>query len=812
MLKNYFTLAIRNLLKRKVYSLINIIGLALGVAVCMIILRYVDFQLSYDTSHINADRVYRTYTTNFSNGEPRGSQWNSGFAEGPSLLADVPEIKTYVRTHPMYGGVVITNTNDNRDVRFHEEDIQFTDSTYMDVFTHQSVQGDLGTALDQPSSIVLTETMAKKYFGDAAPTEIVGKSLQLAGGWADGDYKVTAIIEDVPENNHFQFGALLSIHNLLKNGQYLNDNGWGWHNFVNYVQLHDGASVDALNKKMPAFVEKYRGKELAESNSKSILSFQPIKSIHLGKDFGNEKSTAVSTIYFFVLISVFILAIAWVNYVNLSTARAMERAREVGIKKSIGVTRRELIMQFSFEAVLVNFLSIVVAIGISLALLPVLNSIVDKHLSFDFSDPRLWLVLGTLFVVGSLLSGGYPSFVLSSFKPVAALKGSAEKSAHGFSLRKALVVFQFASSFILIAATFTIYRQLFFMQNQEKGFTMEKMLVIHGPSVIADREHADDQLIALKTEIGRIAAVKHVATSGAIPGGGYNWGTGMRKSGTEESESRRGSLAYVDTDFYETYGMTLVSGRLPNPAIESDLRSVLINESAVKTFGLGDAEKALEEKLILGGGDTTAVLGVIKDYHWNSLKAEHSPFLLRPGKIGGRFYSILLTGNDTQGSIKQIEQAFNTIFPGNPFDYFFLDDFFDKQYKDDQQFGKIFSLFAGLAIVIACLGLWGLAAFSTKLKLREIGIRKVLGASVAGILSLLSTQYVKLLLIATALAIPLTWYGIQSWLSDFAFQIPITADLFFIPAVVLFVVALATVSIQILHGASINPAKILRSE
>jgi putative ABC transport system permease protein len=447
-----------------------------------------------------------------------------------------------------------------------------------------------------------------------------------------------------------------------------------------------------------------------------------------------------------------------------------------------------------------------------MALLPVLNSIVDKHLTFDFADPRLWLVLSMLFIVGSLLSGGYPAVVLSSFKPVAALKGGAEKSSSGFTLRKALVVFQFASSFILIAATFTIYRQLFFMQAQEKGFTTEKMLVIHGPSVIADKERADDQLIALKTEIARIASVRHVATSGAIPGGGYNWGTGMRKSGTQESENRRGSLAWVDTDFYETYGMSLVSGKLPNPDIASDMKSVLINESAVKTFGLGDPEKALEEKLILGGGDTTAVLGVIKDFHWNSLRSEHTPFLLAPGKIGGRFFSILLTGNDLQGSIKQIEQKFSTIFPGNPFDYFFLDDFFDKQYKDDQQFGKIFSLFAGLAIVIACLGLWGLAAFSTKLKLREIGIRKVLGASVSGILSLLSTQYVKLLFIATLLAIPLTWYGIQLWLSEFAFKIPITADLFIIPALVLFVIALGTVSIQILHGANINPAKILRSE
>lgn len=810
MIKNFLTLAIRNLLKRKLYSFINIFGLAIGVAVCLVILNYVDFELSYDSYHKNADRIYRTTTTNFVNGENRGTSPLSGYAQGPALLADIPEVKTYVRTHPMYGGAVVSYNKAGSDTKtFHEDNIQFVDSTFLDVFTYTALQGDLNTALDDQSSIVLTRKMAERYFDKEDP---MGKTLKVSGGWADGDYQVTAVIEDVPQNSHFGFDFLLPTHKLLANGQYKNDNGWGWYNFITYIELNPNTDVKAVEAKMPAFIDKYQGKELAESNSKNVMVFQPIRDIHLNPGYNNDSSPTVSmsTIYFFVLISIFILAIAWVNYINLSTARAMERAREVGIKKTIGALRTQLIAQFLSESVLVNFFGIVLAVLIAMALLPVLGGIVDKDFTFNFSDPRFWIVLGSLFVVGSVISGAYPAFILSSFKITEVLKGKSERNIGGLSLRKVLVVFQFASSLVLIAGTFAIYRQMNFMRSQDKGLTMDQMLIVNGPSII-DRATVRERLISLKNELKTIPGVISVSTSGAIPGGGYNWGTGMRKDGTEREESKTGSVVWIDPDFIETYGITVLAGRSFNPEIKSDMESVLINEAALTAFGLGDAENALKERIILGG-DTTAIVGVLKNYHWNSLKTEHTPWLFKADTISSRNYSLHLNSTNMAETIEQVEQKYKAAFPGNPFDYYFLDDFFNKQYKDDQQFGKIFSLFAILAIVIACLGLWGLASFTTAQKLKEIGIRKVLGASVSSIMTLLSWQFFKLVLIASVLALPLTWYGVNTWLDNFAFRIGLQWDLFVVPVVILMILALGTVSLQILRGANINPAKILRSE
>jgi putative ABC transport system permease protein len=817
MLRNFFTLAIRNLLKRKLYSFINIFGLATGVAVCIVILKYVDFELSYDKFHANASDVYRTTGSYYQNGEFRGTGIMSGYAQGPSMENDIPEVKTYVRTHPMYGGAVVSNKQGSGEpIAFREEAIQFADSTFFNVFSYESLQGDLRTAMNKPASVILTKKTADKYFGKEDP---LGKILNVSGGWADGDYEVTAVLANPPENTHFEFDFLFPIHNLLKGGQYQQDDGWGWNNFVTYIQLHSQTDVKKVEEKLVPFIEKYRGKDLAESNSKQIINLQPILAIHLSPGLNLESSATVSvnTIYFFIIISLFILSIAWVNYINLSTARAMERSREVGIKKAVGAQRSQLISQFIAESVLVNFLAVVIATLIAVLLLPVLGQIVGKQLSFDFTDYRFWLVLTGLFLVGSLISGAYPAFVLSSFNTTDVLKGKAEKTAGGFSLRKVLVVFQFASSLILIAGTFAIYRQMLFMKSQDKGLTMEQMLIVDGPSVMSqdgkevNEKIAKQRLVTLKDQISKISGVVGVTTSGAIPGGGYNWGTNMRRDGTAREESKRGSVVWVDPDFVQTYGITILAGRSFDQRIKSDMESVLVNEAALKSFGLGNPEHALQERIVLGG-DTVAIVGVLKNYHWNSLKIEHEPWLLKADTISRSKFSILLSGNKINESIKDIEQKYKEAFPGNPFDYSFLDEFFNSQYKDEQQFAKIFGMFSILAIVIACLGLWGLASFTTAQKLKEIGIRKVLGASVPSIMSLLSWQFFKLVLIASLVAIPLTWYGIDTWLGNFAYRIGLAWDLFVVPVLILSILAVGTVSFQIFRGASINPATTLRSE
>lgn len=813
MLRNFLLIATRNLLKRKIYSFINIFGLALGMAVCLVILKYVDFELSYDSFHTNSTSVYRVNSTWYQNGEDRGTGIISGYALGPALQSEIPGIKTYVRTHPMYGGSVLTYDRENNPSIFHEGSIQLVDSTFFDVFTYESVEGDLKTALQKPNSIVITEKIASRYFKD--DEDPLGKLFQISGGWCDGAYEITAVIKNVPQNSHFPFEILMPMHNLLLNGQYKEDNGWGWNNFVTYVQLEPGANHKAIEEKLPALVDKYQGENLAQSNSKRIYSFQPIREIHLTPGFRHEPNSTISvnTIYFFVLISVFILAIAWVNYINLSTARAMERAREVGIKKSIGAFRSQLLMQFIFESILVNLLSVVIAFCIALGLLPLLGEIVGKSLVFDFTDYRLWIVLAGLFLIGSFISGLYPAYMLSSFKITEVLKGKSGQSTRGFSLRKALVVFQFASSLVLIAGTFTIYRQMMFMRSQDKGLVMDQVLVINGPSVLGWKHPKviRNRLISLKDELQKIPGVVNVTTSGAIPGGGHNWGTSMRKVGTQPEDNKNGSVVWVDPDFVETYKMTVVAGRNFNMNIKSDMEAVLINEAALTAFNLGTAEEALEERIVLGD-DSVAILGVLKNYNWASLKTEHGPWLLKADTISRRYYSLHVNTANMNEVITKVEQTFKEAFAGNPFDYFFLDDFFNAQYKDEQEFGKIFSLFSILAIVIACLGLWGLASFTTAQKLKEISIRKVLGASVRGILSLLSWEFLKLVIIASVVAIPLTWYGIDQWLKGFAFRIEMQWDLFVVPVVILAVIALGTVSIQILRGANVNPAKVLRSE
>jgi putative ABC transport system permease protein len=416
MLRNFLLLATRNLLKRKVYSFINIFGLALGMAVCLVILNYVNFELSYDSYHQHAPQIYRVNRTWIQNGEDKGAGIISGYALGPTMVSEIPGIKTYIRTHPMYGGAVLTYERENNPVIFHEDNIQFADSTFFHVFSYEAVEGDLKTALQKPNSIVITEKIVSRYFKDSE--DPLGKLFKVNGGWADGTYEITAVIKNVPDNSHLTFDIVLPMHNLLQNGQYKQDNGWGWNNFVTYAELEEKADYKTVEEKFPALVEKYQGEDIVKSNSRPVYYLQPIREIHLTPGLRHESTstTSFTTIYFFLTISVFILAIAWVNYINLSTARAMERAREVGIKKSIGAFRSQLLLQFVFESVLVNLLSVIIAVGMALALLPLLGEIVGKNLEFDFTDYRFWVILTGLFVIGSFISGLYPAYLLSSFK------------------------------------------------------------------------------------------------------------------------------------------------------------------------------------------------------------------------------------------------------------------------------------------------------------------------------------------------------------------------------------------------------------
>ncbi|MEJ1241213.1 ABC transporter permease [Chryseolinea sp. T2] len=808
MLLSYFKHALRSLRRRKLYSAINVSGLAFGIAACMLIWRYVDFEMSYDNFHKNADNIYRTAFTEY------GKNWKDdwftefGYGLGQALQSEIPEVRNYARVHPLYGDAALVNiANNNGSARiFHEENVLFADPSFLSIFSYEVLKGDALHSLDQPSSIVITESMARRFFGNGDP---IGRSVEVkTRDWVDGTYVVTAVLKDVPANAHLQFEMLLPMHNLLQIEYYREpDAAWTAMNFTTYVELVPGADVKLLESKTKRFMDDRVGTEPLGVR----LSYQPLRELNLSPDLNRANSHLIS-LYFFILISIFILCIAWINYVNLSTARAIERAKEVGVKKAMGVLKRQLIAQFMCEAIVINFMSVVLAFAIASLLLPVLSSIVGKEISFNYSDPIMWTAFGVLLASGAFVSGIYPAFILSSYQAADVIKGI-KKSERGFGLRRALVVFQFSSSLLLIAGTFIIYSQLDYMLKSDKGFKTDQMLILTGPQII-DEDRRSERMLSFKHELMKIHSVSAVTSSGAIPGGGYSFTTGMQKAGIAEDKNKfRESIhvVLVDTDFIRTYGMQVLSGQPWNPENASEMKAVFLNEAAMHRMGINTPEEARHERIIVGDGEPVAIQGVIKNIHWNSPMSAYEPMMFMPQSANNSLYSVHLNGN-IQESIHQIEGIYENFFPANPFEYYFLDEFFNMQYREVQQTERIFGIFAVLAIAIACLGLWGLASFTVANRQREIGIRKVLGATVGGIVSLLSMQFVKLVAISAVIALPVAWYIADEWISNFAFRVRLTFDLFAVPLLTLSILALATVSLQIFRGARTNPADTLRSE
>lgn len=808
MLKNFFKLALRNLLKRKAFSFITIFGLALGVGACFVILKYMDFETSYDNFHESGSSLYRLTRYVIQNGERKPDNVVTTYGLGPALVSDIPEVKRYIRTHTMYGGVVISyNPSGGNPIAFHENKTLIVDSTFLRAFSFAAVNGNAEKSLDDPNSIVITATIAKKYFGDNDP---IGKTLKLEGGWCDGLYNVAAVLKDIPQNSHFSFQVLIPMHNLLhNNGQYQKDDGWDWNNFITYVQLNNKANLATTETKVAAFAKAKLDPRNHENGFTTGFNLQPLNDIHLTTGIRHDEGNiSRSTVYFFGVIAVFILFIAWINYINLSTARAMERAREVGIKKTIGAIRRELIVQFMAESVLVNFAGMALAVLIALLLLPILSDILGKTLTLNLADSRFWLVASGLFFVGSLASGLYPAFVLSSHNVITSLKGNREGS--GFSLRKALVVFQFAASMILIAGTFVVYRQVSFMNNQYKGLTMDQMLIVTGPRTLPWKI-ARQRMVIFKEELRKIPGVDAVATSAAIPGGGHNWGADIRRVDDDPKDSKSGSVVWVDPDFIPTYNIPLIAGKNFDLNSSSSMKSTIVNEAVVASLHLGTPAEAINQRVVMGD-DTVEISGVLKNYNWNSLKTEYVPFYFRTDTITTSSVSIHISDHNLHQTVEAVNKLYKDLIPGDPFQYYFLDDFFNGQYQAEQQFGKVFGLFAILAVIISCLGLWGLASFTTSQKMKEIGVRKVLGASAQSIVILLSLQFLRLVVIASVVALPLVAYGMNSWLKGFAFHVGLRWDLFVLPVILLGSIALLTVSVQVIRGASVNPARVLKTE
>jgi len=803
MFQNYFKTALRNLIKHKAFSAINIFGLAIGIAACLMILQYVRFEKSYDDFHANGDRIFRLQQNRYNEGK-LSTQWAAGSAGiGQAVKENIPEVEAYAKLTRTDG---VVSYGDNR---FREEKMFFANDDFLPMFSYNVIRGQKQGALKEPNTAVISSTVAKKLFGNEDP---LGKVISLD---KEVDFKVTAVVADMPINTHLKFSVLFSFPTYVALTSPEAETTFDWDGFMTYILLKKGADAQKVEAKVAQVVEKRVGEEYKKRNESVEYKLQPIKDIHLTSNFMEEAEVNGDgkAVKFLLIISIFIIVIAWINYINLSTARSLERAREVGVRKVMGSHRVQLIRQFLFESLVINFLAVILAFVIVLLSLPLFNSLTGKELTFSLiADVNFWIALVGIFLGGTFLSGLYPAFVLSSFRPIEVLKGKLSKTAHGAWLRQALVITQFAASVALMVGTYSIYRQLKYMKSQELGVQIDQTLVLRGPNV-KDSTYAT-KLTAFKNELRRNPAIQRVTASSDVPGNKVGWNAGgVRLVGSDPNKSQQYRVFGVDYDFIKAYGLKVLKGRDFDEKFASDSSAVIFNEAGIKLLGATKAEDVLNKKIDFWGTEFT-IVGVVSNHHQESLKQDYDAYIFRLFPAPDNYYSIKISGGTgaVNDIIKTVEKEWSSFFPGNPFEYFFLDDHFAAQYKADEQFAQTFGLFAGLAIIVACLGLFGLASFVTTQRTKEIGIRKISGASISSIVVLLTRDFVKPILIAFAIATPITYYLLKQWLENYAFRTDVTFWMFFIPCLVILLIAMITVSTQTVRAASANPVKSLRTE
>jgi len=818
--KHYLIVSIRNLARTKLYSFVNILSLAIGMGAALTIFQYIYFELSYDKMHDNLENIYRISIDKIQpKGDPYPYPYETGYAVGVAAKSEIPEIDQYVRLHKYSGGATISNSDQNKTFSEDALDILFVDKPFLKVFYFPLKLGKAESAFNDKFSIVITEQMAQKYFGSENP---MGKILTVSGGVSPGSYTVTGILDPLPLNSHLQFNFLLPLENYMEYGwggaATKNDDGWSSPDITTYITIEKSADIDLVNKKLNVLINKYRNEKNLHEGIIEKASLQPVGEIHLKSDPDVDQGLVRNNgnsldITFFFIIAFFIVIIAWVNYINLSTARSIHRAKEVGVRKSVGALRKQLISQFLTEAIVVNSISACLAIGIAALALPFVNDIIQKEFDFTLVElPMFWIGYTTFIILGSLLSGFFPAFILSSFKPISMIGGYKLPKPGTFSLRSGLLTFQFLISLFLISATYLVYKQITFMKSQELGMDIEQILVLKGPEVNLDRSNLESVLEAFRKKIADHHSILAVAASSSVPGKGYNTGLGIRKLGDPADADKFGRVVFSGFGLPEAYNLEFLAGKSPVQD-RSDLSPVpvVINEEAVHTFGLSTPENAIQEQLFFKG-DTFKIAGVVRNFHWHSLADAHTPYLLEFYGDCRSYFSIKMNLSNTQESLTHIESVYNSFFPGNAFEYFFLEDEFNRQYQSDVQFGNLFFLFTVLAIFIASVGLFALVSYSATLRIKEIGVRKILGASTSSLMILLSKEYLRLLMFASIFAIPAVLFWGNSWLNNYAFKTGFSAELFIFPLGILTGISLSTVGYRALRAARTNPVDSLRTD
>lgn len=807
MIRNYILIAFRNFAKQKSYTFLNIIGLSLGMAASLLIMQYVKYERSFDRFHSRADDIYRIQYNGYQNGVLSFESAVAVPAVGPALKNNFAEVEAYTRFLPS-SSLVTYERPGEQPISFREERQQFADTSLFKIFDFKLVAGDPRTCLKGLNKTAISESIARKYFGNE---EAIGKKLLFN---AETLYEVTGVFRDVPENSHIKFDFLLSYETLNARTENQSETSWGWYDFYSFVMLKPGTDVKAFQAKWDAFLEKDRKEAWAKRNERQEFILRPLTDIHLKSNLLYETSPQDlrdgDSIYALSIISIFILVIAWVNYVNLATARSLRRANEVGVRKVVGAQKRQLINQFLTESFLLNLISILIALGLVRLLWSSFADLTGWHLPLSYILERdFWLLVICLFVGGAFLSGFYPAIVLSSFKPVTVLKGKIIRSSSGNLLRQGLVVFQFVASVILISGTLIVYQQLDFMKNKDLGADIRETLVLKSPDVVVDSLYLEN-FEAFKTEVLRIPGVKGISASSSIPGEENYWTMGTRRlSGGAEGAIVVTHMG-MDFDHVPQFGIKVVAGRNYDRKFTNERKNLLINETLSKDLGFKSPQEAIGEKVV-DGRDTLEIIGVLANYHQMSLKAKVIPVAFRYRPVG-QFYSIKLETQETNRVLAEVKKPWDAFFPGNPIDYFYLDQFFNRQYDRDDRFGKVFTLFTALAIFIASLGLLGLASFMTLQRTKEIGIRKVLGSSANSIVILLSKGFIQLVLIANVIAWPLAYWVMNLWLESFPYRIDIDPLLFVVAGAAVVIIAFLSVSFQTIKAAGLNPAKTLKYE
>ncbi len=793
MLRNYFKIAFRNLWKHKIFSLINIMGLTVGMSACLLISIYVNFELTYDAFHTKSDRIYRLVTDVITPSETIHAGITS-WAYGPTIKQDFPEVEAYTRIN---GGSFLVRKGD---IKFQEEATVFADSSFFRVFDFKLIQGDPNTALKEPLSLVFTEKAARKYFGDSDP---VGQTVLLSGEGLPA--RVTGIMKDIPENSLIKGDMFVSMTTMTTRFNRGIDEAWGNFGATTYLLLKPGTDFKTLEQKFPNYLERHVGKFMREEKMSYKLFLEPLADVHLHSERDVPEKGSLSNVYVFSVVAVFILLIACINFVNLTTARSAERAKEVGIRKVVGAAKGLVARQFVSESVLLCLIALVFSIALSSALVPMFNNLAGKVIVTSiFAEPSFLVYMLLAAVLIGVLAGIYPALVLSSFEPVTVLKGRFTTSFKGVLLRKGLVTFQFAISIALIIATMIVYIQMNYMRNRDLGFSKDQMLVIN--------TEGDPKREAFKESLRGISGIKSTAASSSVPGG-------PNRGAYSEIENRSGELQvanldlyFVDFDYIPQFGLKMAAGRPFSKEFGTDTtQAMVVNEAATKLFGYAKPEDAIGRRFRQWGREGK-IVGVIKDFHFRSLQETIKPLTMRIEPGGTDLVSVKIEGNRLKEAVATVEEKWKTLIPGRPFSYYFMDEFFDRQYRSEERFEKLFLNFAILAIFISCLGLLGLASYSTMQRTKEIGVRKVMGASIASIVGLLSIDFLKLVIIAFVVASPIAYFGMDRWLENFAYRTDIYWWVFVAAAVLSVAIAFITVSFQSIRAAVMNPVKSLRSE